>query len=225
MATKVNKNKQNAIIFSRCSSSGYLANRQDTTRQVEDLKAYAEYAKLNVVRVYEEHISGGKKNNERPILQEAIEFCKQEQIDFLLCNSLDRIGRNAFEVLETVKELIDNKINLYMQKEQFTLLDEEGKPSLFAPVMIATLSTCAQLERDSIKFRLNSGRAQYINNGGKLGRKKGSVKTREQKEKEYKEVLGYLNKGYSIRVISKLTNVSIATVQRLKNEFIRGDGQ
>jgi len=192
---------------------------------VEDLKAYAEYAKLNVVRVFEEHISGGKKNNERPILQEAIEFCKQEQIDFLLCNSLDRIGRNAFEVLETVKELIDNKINLYMQKEQFTLLDEESKPSLFAPVMIATLSTCAQLERDSIKFRLNSGRAQYINNGGKLGRKKGSVKTREQKEKEYREVLGYLNKGYSIRVTSKLTNVSIATVQRLKNEFIRGGRQ
>lgn len=225
MATKVNKNKQTAIIFCRCSSSGYLTNRQDTTRQVEDLKAYAEYAKLNVVRVFEEHISGGKKNNERPILQEAIEFCKQEQIDFLLCNSLDRIGRNAFEVLETVKELIDNKINLYMQKEQFTLLDEEGKPSLFAPVMIATLSTCAQLERDSIKFRLNSGRAQYINNGGKLGRKKGSVKTREQKEKEYREVLGYLNKGYSIRVTSKLTNVSIATVQRLKNEFIRGGRQ
>ena len=87
--------------------------------------------------------------------------------------------------------------------------------------MIATLSTCAQLERDSIKFRLNSGRAQYINNGGKLGRKKGSVKTKEQKEKEYKEVLGFLNKGYSIRVTAKLTSVSIATVQRLKNEFIR----
>ena len=28
-----------------------------------------------------------------------------------------------------VKTLIDNKINLYMQKEQLTLLDENGKPS------------------------------------------------------------------------------------------------
>ena len=43
----------------------------------------------------------------------------------------------------------------------------------------------------------------------------------EQKEKEYKEVLMYLNKGYSIRVTSKLTKVSVATIQRLKNEFIR----
>ena len=47
------------------------------------------------------------------------------------------------------------------------------------------------------------------------------MKTREQKEKEYKEVLMYLNKGYSIRVTSKLTKVSVATIQRLKNEFIR----
>ena len=222
MATKVNKSKQTAIIFCRCSSSGYLTNRQDTSRQVADLRAYADYAKMNVVKVFEEHISGGKKNNERPILKEAIEFCKQEQIDFLLCNSLDRIGRNAFEVLETVKELIDNKINLYMQKEQFTLLDDEGKPTLFAPIMIATLSTCAQLERDSIAFRLNSGKKLAVEQGRcVLGRKKGSVKTKEQKEKEYKEALSYLNKGYSIRVTAKLTNVSIATVQRLKNEFIR----
>lgn len=218
---KVNKCKQTAVIFVRCSSSGYLVGRQDTSRQVADLESYAAYSNLEVVKVFEEHISGGKKNNERLVLQEAIEFCKQEHIVFLLCNSLDRIGRNAFEVLETVKELIDNGINLYMQKEQFTLLGEDGKPTMFAPIFISTLSTCAQLERDSISFRLNSGRAQYVRNGGKLGRKKGSVKTKEQKEKEYKEVLVYLNRGYSIRATAKLTNVSQATVQKLKNEFIR----
>ena len=208
-----------AVIYSRVSSSGYKVNRQDTSRQVADLKAYADYANLKVVKVFEEHLSGGKKNNERPILNEAIEFCKQEHISFCLVNSLDRIGRNAFEVLATVKELIDNGINLYMQKEQFTLLGDDGKPTMFAPIMCATLSTCAQLERDSISFRLNSGRAQYIRNGGKLGRKKGSVKTTEQKETQYKEVLAYLRKGYSVRITAKLTQVSISTVQRLKTEF------
>ena len=33
--------------------------------------------------------------------------------------------------------------------EQLTLLDDEGHPFLFAPIMIVTLSTCAQLERDN----------------------------------------------------------------------------
>ena len=222
MATNIKKGKQTAIIFSRCSSSGAMVNRQDTSRQVADLESYADYANLKVVKIFEEHISGAKKNNERPVLQEAIEFCKQEKIAFCLVNALDRLGRNAFEVLATVKELIDNGINLYMQKEQFTLLDDQGKPSLFSAIMCATLSTCAQLERDSIAFRLNSGKKLALEQGRcVLGRKKGSVKTREQKEKEYKEVLMYLNKGYSIRVISQLTRVSVATVQRLKNEFIR----
>ena len=222
MATNINKGKQTAIIFVRCSSSGYQINRQDTSRQVADLEAYAKYSNLKVVKVFEEHISGGKRNNERPVLQEAIEYCKQEKIAYCLVNALDRLGRNAFEVLATVKELIDNGINLYMQKEQLTLLDDQGMPTMFAPIMIATLSTCAQLERDSIAFRLNSGKKLALEQGRcVLGRKKGSVKTREQKEKEYKDVLMYLNKGYSIRVISQLTRVSVATVQRLKNEFIR----
>ncbi len=219
---KVKNCKKTSVIFCRCSSSGYLAGRQDTSRQVADLEAYAKYANLEVVKIFEEHISGAKKNNERPVLQEAIEFCKEKHINIMLTNSLDRVGRCAFEVLETVKELIDNGINLYMQKEQFTLLGDDGKPTMFAPVLISTLSCCAQLERDSIVFRLNSGRAQYVRNGGKLGRKPGSVKTREQKEREYKEVLVYLNRGYSIRATAKLTNVSQATVQKLKNEFIRG---
>ena len=165
MRTKVNENQKTAVIFCRTSSSGYQVNRQDTSRQVADLRAYADYANLEVVKVFEEHISGGKKNSERPILEEAIEFCKKEGITYLLVNALDRLGRNAFEVLATVKELVDNKINLYMQKEQLTLLDDDGKPQVFTPILICTLSTCAQLERESIQFRLNSGREQY-----KIGR-------------------------------------------------------
>ena len=208
-----------AVIYSRVSSSGYQVNRQDTSRQVADLRAYAEFAQVQVVKCFEEHISGAKKNSERPVLVEAIDFCKKEHVNCLLCSELSRLGRNAFEVLSTVKELKDNGINLYLQKEQFSLFDKDGKPSLFSAIMIATLSTCSELERENIKYRLESGRAQYIKNGGKLGRKKGSVKTTEQKETQYKEVLTYLRKGYSVRITAKLTQVSTSTVQRLKTEF------
>ena len=208
-----------AVIYSRVSSSGYQVNRQDTSRQIADLRAYAEFAQVQVIKCFEEHISGAKKNSERPILVEAIEYCKHKHVNYLLCSELSRLGRNAFEVLSTVKELKDNGINLYLHKEQFSLFDKDGKPSLFSAIMIATLSTCSELERENIKYRLDSGRAQYIKNGGKLGRKKGSVKTTEQKESQYKEVLTYLRKGYSVRITAKLTNVSTSTVQRLKTEF------
>ena len=95
-------------------------------------------------------------------------------------------------------------------------MDEEGHPSLFAPIMIASLSTCAQLERDNISFRLQSGRKRYIEKGGKLGRKIGSVKTEEQMKAEYREVISLLRKGYSIRDVAKLSGKSVSTVQRVK---------
>ena len=205
-----------AVIYSRVSST---TDRQNTNRQVADLTSYAKYKGYEVAKIYEEKISGAKKNNERPILVEALDFCKSENCDILLVSELSRLGRNAFEVLETVKQLVDEGINLYMQKEQFTLLDDEGKPSIFAPIMIATLSTCAQLERENIKFRLNSGRQLYIEKGGKLGRKEGSTKSTEQKAEEYRQVIKELKRGTSIRKTAKLCDVSVSTVQRVKAEF------
>ncbi len=206
-----------AIIYARVSSVG---DRQNTERQILDLTRYAKYSNMRVVKIFEEHISGAKKNTERPILLQAIDYAKSEGIRQILISELSRLGRNAFEVLSTVKDMIDSGINIYFQKEQFTLLDENGKPSLFAPVMIATLSTCAQLERDNIKFRLNSGRANYVAKGGKLGRKKGSTKSTDQMKEEYKEVIALLKRGYSVRNIAKLQGVGISTVQRIKNHFI-----
>lgn len=206
-----------AVIYARVSSIG---DRQSTDRQVKDLSDYAVYQKMEVRKVFEEHISGAKKNDERPVLCEAIKYCKEYRIDVLLVSELSRLGRNAFEVLASVKDLLDRGINLYIQKEQFTLLDKEGKPSLFAPVMIATLSTCAQLERDNISFRLNSGRKQYVEKGGKLGRPAGSTKSQDKKREEYREVINLLNKGYAIRDVAKLTGKGISTVQRVKKEFV-----
>lgn len=189
-----------AVIYARVSSIG---DRQSTDRQVKDLSDYAAYQKMEVRKVFEEHISGAKKNDERPVLCEAIKYCKENHIDVLLVSELSRLG-----------------INLYIQKEQFTLLDKEGKPSLFAPVMIATLSTCARLERDNTSFRLNSGRKQYVEKGGKLGRPTGSTKSQDKKREEYREVINLLNKGYAIRDVAKLTGKGISTVQRVKKEFV-----
>lgn len=205
-----------AVIYARVSSVG---DRQNTERQVSDLTSYATFQNFTVSQIFEEHISGAKRNTERPELQQAIDYCKDNNVSILLVSELSRLGRNAFEVLATVKDLIDNGINLYMQKEQLTLLDAEGKPTMFAPIMIATLSTCAQLERENIKFRLNSGRKLYIERGGKLGRKVGSIKTTEQKREEHRDIISYLKRGYSIRNIAKLTGKGISTVQRIKAEF------
>lgn len=208
-----------AVIYSRTSSSGYQAYRQDTTRQVADLQAYAEYAQMKVVKVYEEHISGAKKNSEREVLNECISFAEANHVDYILCSEGSRLGRSTWEVLETIKRCIDKGIDIYLQKENIHTLREDGSTDPMMCVYISCLSMANEFERTNIAYRLNSGRAQYIRNGGQLGRKKGSIKTTEQKETQYKEVLAYLRKGYSVRITAKLTNVSTSTVQRLKTEF------
>ena len=105
------------VIYARVSSIG---DRQSTDRQVKDLTDYAVYQKMEVRKVFEE------KNDERPVLCEAIKYCKENRIDVLLVSELSRLGRNAFEVLASVKDLLDCGIHLYIQKEQFMLLDKEA---------------------------------------------------------------------------------------------------
>ncbi len=46
-----------------------------------------------------------------------------------------------YSEMETVKRLIDNKVNLYLQKEKMTLLNDNSKPSIFAPMSVAFIPT------------------------------------------------------------------------------------
>lgn len=69
------------VIYARVSSIG---DRQSTERQVKDLSEYAKYKGFEVCKVFEEHISGAKKNDERPVLCEAMEFCKEKRISICI---------------------------------------------------------------------------------------------------------------------------------------------
>ena len=209
-----------AIIFSRCSSSGALESRQDTTRQVEDLQRYAATNSLTIVRIFQEHISGGTPNKDRPVLQEALSFCLENHIDIILVSELSRLGRKCDEILETIKYLKDHKINCYFQKEQLSIFDSEGKENAYLTIMTAVLGTACEIERQSIYWRLKSGRDRYIRNHGVIGKPKGSgVKTKEMKEIEYKSVIKNLKLGQSVRNTAKITGVSQSTVQRVKKAF------
>ena len=204
-----------AVICSRVSSVG---ERQKTDRQISDMTAYAESNGYDVVQEYSEKISGGKKNAERVVLQECLEYARANKA-LILVSELSRVGRQIWEVLETVKNCIDSNVNLYFHKENFSLFDENGKVMPTTAIYISCLGFCAEMERENIAYRLNSGRALAIERGVKMGRKVGSVKSKEQKSEEYANVISHLKKGQSIRNTAKLCGVSVSTVQRVKIEF------
>ena len=59
-----------AVIYARVSSTG---ERQTNDRQVGDLTDYANYKKFGLIKVFEEKLTGAKKNHERPVLVDALE--------------------------------------------------------------------------------------------------------------------------------------------------------
>lgn len=205
-----------AVIYARVSSVG---DRQNTHRQVADLSEYATRNGLAVEKVFEEHISGAKKNSERPVLCECLDYCIGNGIHTLLISELSRLGRNVDEVLENVKRCKDNNLNIYFQKENLSIFLPDGTKNPFLNIFISVLGTCAEMERENISFRLNSGLQRYKENGGKVGRKVGSVKSKEQKQLEYAKVIRSLRAGKSIRDTAVLCDVGVATVFRVKKEF------
>lgn len=205
-----------AVIYARVSSIG---DRQSTLRQVLDLTQYATTNGMEVVEIFEEHISGAVKNEERPVLCDCLDYCIANAIDSLLISELSRLGRNVDEVLANVKRCKDNSLNIYFQKENISIFQADGSKNPFLNIFISVLGTCAEMEREAIAFRLNSGLKRYKEAGGKVGRKVGSVKSKERKQEEYSKVIRSLRAGKSIRDTAAICSVSISTVQRVKKEF------
>ena len=205
-----------AVIYARVSSTN---DRQNTQRQIEDLTRFANSNDYRIVGTYEEHISGATKNENRIVLMECINYCIENQVNYLLLSELSRLGRSTLQVLKSLEMLHEAGVSVYIQNLGIYTLNATGEANPIASIMVTVLAEMANIERSNIAYRLNSGRESYIANGGKLGRKKGSIKTTEQKKEEYKEVIAFLKRGYSVRNTAKLSNVSVSTVQRVKREF------
>ena len=205
-----------AVIYARVSSTN---DRQNTQRQIEDLTRFANSKNYSIVGTYEEHISGATKNENRTVLMECINYCIANKVNYILLSELSRLGRSTLQVLKSLEMLHEAGVSVYIQNLGIYTLNATGEANPIASIMVTVLAEMANIERSNIVYRLNSGRESYIANGGKLGRKKGSVKTTEQKKEEYKEVISFLKRGYSVRNTATLSNVSVSTVQRVKREF------
>ena len=222
--------KQTAVIYARVSSIG---NRQNTDRQVADLTAYAVKNGYSVVNIFTEHVSGAKETKDRQTLSDCLTFIEDQanEVSILLVSELSRLGRNVDDVTKNVIAFKEKHINVYFQKEGFQLFDDNGEVNPFTNIFVAVLGTCAQIERDNIKFRLNSGLAQYRANGGRVGRKEGYQKPKEdylaqypeliQKLKERKNHLdnGIRDKDDSVRSIAQHFGVNVSTVQTIRGIF------
>ena len=204
-----------AVIYAHVSSKG---DRQNANRQVLDLQAYAGGAGLEVIRIFTEKAYGAR--DDRPVLAECLDWCCDGNADVLLLSEISRLGRTVKIIMDSIDRLTKAGVDIHFQDMNVDTLLPTGEENTYAAMLVTMLGLGAKMERCLIMGRLNSGRKHAIENGVIMGRKRGSVKTKEQKETEYAQAIKLLKKGTSIRDTAKLCGISPKTVQSIKNEFI-----
>ena len=202
------------VIFARVSTSS-----QEYERQVNELMALANGNTWSVEAIFAEKVSGAKSNSERAELIRMVNYIESNHIDKVLVSELSRLGRDTLQVLEVIEMLNSKGISLYIQNYNIETLTKEGKVNAMSQFLITILAEVARMERKTIRERVESGYKNFRANGGKVGRKVGSVKSKERKQEEYAKVLRSLRAGKSIRDTAMICSVSISTVQRIKKEF------
>ena len=202
------------VIFARVSTSS-----QEYERQVNELMALANGNTWSVEAIFAEKVSGAKSNSERAELIRMVNYIESNHIDKVLVSELSRLGRDTLQVLEVIEMLNSKGISLYIQNYNIETLTKEGKVNAMSQFLITILAEVARMERKTIRERVESGYKNFRANGGKVGRKIGSTKSRERKQEEYAKVIRSLKAGKSIRDTAIICGVSISTVQRIKKEF------
>ena len=199
------------VIYSRVSTS-----IQDYKRQTEELLEFSNKMNYEVVSTFEEKISGGKTNEERPELMKMINYIKSNKIDKVLCWELSRIGRSPIEVLKTIQLLNENCISLYIKNHNIETLNDKCEINPMSQFLIQILTSVSEMEKTQIRQRIKSGYESFRKNGGKVGRKEGFKKDNETLLTEHKDVVKLLKQGYSVRKTMKLTDKSSGTIQKIK---------
>lgn len=202
---------RSAIIYTGVSNN---LDNQSTNRQMAALQAFAEKEGLEIMGIFEEYGNNAGKNK-LGILQ-FFEFQKQEGCRVLLVPQIISLGRTAKEVTNTVDELTNVGVNVYIQSINLWTLLPDGSRVPMTDSILTTLALGAEMERKSRMTRLNSGREKAKKEGVKMGRPEGSRMSDKDLLAKYPEVAKKLRKGLSIRAVSKVCEVSTSTVQRVK---------
>lgn len=192
--------------------------RQDYTRQVKELTGYCKSAGWDIDRIFANKVSGAKRNLDRPEVLDMIDYIRTHQIDKVCVLEISRLGRNTLEALKIIQILNENKVCLFIKNYNLETLTD-GKINPVASLICTILLEIGQMERNTIRERMESGRNQYISRcreaNIKMGRPDSYRKSDEKRKEQYSKEISLLRKGLSLRQIATLTGTSVSTIRKL----------
>ena len=190
--------------------------KQETARQVSDLKALAESKGWRVVEVCQETISGSATLEDRAGLMRALELAQAGKIKKVVVHEVSRVARRSSVAHSFVEALEACGVSLYWHAQSIETLLPNGKRNPAAGIMLALLAEMARAEKDTLRERINSGLAEARRKGVTLGRPVGSGLDGASLVEKHRDIVKHLRAGQSVRNTAKITGKGMSTVQRVK---------
>ena len=192
MTTKV-------ALYCRVSTS---TKDQTTENQRLELETYCDRMGYEVVKVYEDEISGATSREKRPAYSELIKDAFLKKFDIIIGWDVSRFGRSMKEFVHFLSDMDDKGIGVVAVKNGLDTNSSSGR------MMMKLIGVLEEWNREMLVERTNAGLARTVANGTKLGRK--SVLTPSLKRR----ILDAKENGSSIRRIAEEIGINRGAVQR-----------
>ncbi|MDA7659706.1 recombinase family protein [bacterium] len=203
--------KKKCAILVRVSTS-----KQDTDRQVSDLKKVAHQRGFETVEICREVISGASDADQRLGLHRVLELAVAGEIGHVLTTEVSRLARKNSVCHKFLEDLTDLGVNLYWHTQGIDTLLANGKVSPSARIMFALMAEKARSDLDELSDRIKSGLAEAKRKGRKLGRPSGTSMSAKEFLAKHKDIVRRLRDGLSVRVAAAATGKSPFTVQKVR---------
>ena len=164
--------------------------------------------------IYPDVCSGSTSFKDREYAKKLLD---NKEITEVHVHSIDRLGRNTLDIMQTIQDFTLNGINVVSTKEGLQTLIN-GKENPVAKMMIGILGTLAEFELSRIKERQAEGISKAKEKGRFVGRSIGSkesIAVFVNKPSTLK-ILKYLKEKESINRTALLSGTSQGTVKKVK---------
>ncbi len=167
-------------------------------------------------------ISGATPFNKRIKGNQLLKQIKENNIRYVSVHSIDRLGRNLFDILSTLEIFEDNGVVLRVDNLGIESIIAD-KPNFAFKLIISVMANIAEMERETLLERQKEGIIIAKTKGVYKGRLKGTKETKSLFLSKHKQVVKYINQKHSLRNVAKLCSLSLSTVQKVKRYMIDQD--
>jgi DNA invertase Pin-like site-specific DNA recombinase len=165
--------------------------------------------------LYNDVVSGSVAFSERTKGKQLVADIEANKVNYVVVSSIDRLGRNLYDIINTLEYFNSKGVTLRVDNlglESIVL----GKINPTFNLIISVMANVAEMERQTLLERQQEGIAIAKAKGVYKGRLKGTTETDAEVLAKYKDVVKFLKIGKSLRDVKSRCNVSLATVQKVK---------